>query len=692
MTTADEAPLAATELPGGHDPAAPPADAASALAALRAPAARRLPVFDALALLGLIDGWREPPPGSGARPVSLAARVVEAFRRDVDGVDPVLAARLPLAALLAEARRRMREAIGIAWPQWRLDALELLRHAPTPAAAQGPALRWYGILGEEAACGELLARRRQAARIAPFLAGVLPVLPELRAAVDEGRPLWDAAARALDLPRALAAAMGGLRLPVLAGDDGAETAFADALRLLRTLPVERLREAREGDAAAGLALCLRLERAAQRSGLPAGSMFGLARQGGLAGLSRRLGKALADRRPPEGLDEAGFAFLRRAMPLAEVAAAPAVARRGLALFHAARLAPQLPGVAPAEVADWAVRVAPPCEDAVLLEGVRDIAVMARAHAHAVLLPLWWRDRGGGPCDIEAVARAERAAARLLCEGRSGQRLLAMARVFRIHERDLLVRPASEPEAPPVRDKDPLPVADPEWRRWGLTPPVGERSWPPIARPWMAPGTNLAVVPLSCEEHLRDEGRGWDGPDLCPDGSRGLAICVGISPTYAQLCREGRTQILSIRRLREDGGPIERLACVELRVADWPKPPAVVQCRGRHNRSAPRPAAEVLERWLAALGRDIPVEPAFEHHVGSARRGRDDRGGRRDLVRLLCGYDWRLPAAWRAVQSAWAGVFGSDVPDEDRLRSCVETILERTEDASPSTTSGRWRPG
>lgn len=631
---------------------------------------RQMPISDMLAAFSPLSRWREPRDFAEESPFSFAARVVLAFRKSVEVENPTLAARLPLNEMYEEARAHIAKNKGIRalLDLVRMEQLARLSYAPLHSN-DSACFEWYGVWRQEAANVDpaALQRRTQAMEAAPFLAGVIPYFPALRKAVDAGQPLFEATEK-IGLATKNMAAIASLRLPMIAGEDSQPGAFIEKLGFLRELPPDWLKEARlSPENGKGLAMLLSLSQRAKNLKLPHDLLTAKAGGKWMEHLAR-IAKAGTDRRPPEGMEEAQFRKLREHLPFDEVAAAVPTARRAVARFHVERLcAAREPGPSLDDIAAWAARIAAPDlrrgSLAHLLEGMRNMAV---SFAAGVMAPLVTYEAGvSGRMALTNLASLERMAAEVLFGGKGGSRVAELTRVFLNNEPRILGGVVEDPDAPTAsrRATTAETLTDLEIRRFGLEG-ASEPAWPMIARPVMAPN-GLAVVPLWSKGHLENEGRGWNGSDQNEDGSRGLQICVGSHGYYMTKCLAAKTQILSIRRLGQNGEPFTRLSCVELEVKSLTEVQNV-QHRGRHNSAPPQEAVNALNWWLSNLGDSIKFNPAWQEFC---RKGGISLSPHQDPCRVLCGYDWRKRSNIERAWSAWRGILGKDIPE-------LEAILAR----------------
>ncbi|MFA7431373.1 MAG: hypothetical protein WCZ23_14540 [Rhodospirillaceae bacterium] len=153
------------------------------------------------------------------------------------------------------------------------------------------------------------------------------------------------------------------------------------------------------------------------------------------------------------------------------------------------------------------------------------------------------------------------------------------------------------------------------------------AWSRPSAPVVAPG-GLEIVPLGSVQDLVEEGEA-------------LGNCL---PLYAVPCVIEGHRVMSVRR----GG--RRIAAFEIARDRSTAPWRLRQVEGPRNTAAPDEVHEAA-RWyldlLCGLG-DGAVIPA------------DSERGTTDVLRALCGYDWRDPAA---VESMWALWSRSGPPGE-----------------------------
>jgi hypothetical protein len=614
--------------------------------------------------LPLLDGLRllrprpVAPEGVGNQELSFPDRIVEAFLRRVEAEDLVLAARLPEEDLRKAARSRiMQGVVGKLLEGLDTNVLDALAWCAVPTS-QERVLEWFGVWrGGPAPPEEILMRRRQVLEAAPFFAGVIPAVRQAREAVDEGRPLLPVLAETFGISASQAAAIASIRMPPIMTSG---MSFRDQVRALARLPTEWLRGTRGETEARALAKLLLLDAQARECGFPPGVFT--AKSGGKWGDTlQRLAKAGMDRRPPEGIQEAGFHLLKGEMPFDEIAQASPRHRRTVARFHAARFSGLVDGVTTEDIADWAARVAAP--DASLdnlSHGLGMLRDMARSYACRVLLPLVLQETGmsGRRLAWDFRMELERVATDLLFRGKSGARLFEMARAYANAEPRLVAEDVDEEHAKELA-KLPSPeewtLSEDQARRFGIARMDGP-SWPMIAKPVIAPN-GLALVPLTCQAHLQDEGRGWNGENLNEDGSQGLSICVGTHGYYLANCLSAKNQIISIRIPSDDGRPVRRLSCVQLEISslnDFKN----VQHRGLRNCTPSREAQDAIAWWLNNIGTErIPVNPFWQDF---AKKGGVSKSDKFDEARILCGYDWRKVEKLHLVHETWKDVFSKEV--------------------------------
>jgi hypothetical protein len=636
--------------------------------------------------LPLLDGLRllrpspVAPEGAGHQVLSFPDRIVEVFLRRVEAEDPILAARLPEEDLRKAARSRMTQGVaGKLLECLDTNVLDALAWSAIPTN-QERVLDWFGVWRRAPLPSEeILKRRRQALEAAPFFAGVIPALRQAREAVDEGRPLLPALAETFGISASQAAAIAGLRMPRIVSSG---MSFRDQVQVLAKLPPDWLRGTRTEPEARALARLLILERQAEECGCPPGVFTGKSGGKWLDAL-QRLAKAGMDRRPPEGITEDGYKLLKSGMPLDEVAQAAPRHRRTVARFHAARFAELVGGVTTEDVADWAARVAAPDTGLPnLFHGLGMLRDMARSYAYKILLPLVLQDTGmsGRRLSWDFRMELERAASSLLFNRKSGARLFEMARSYTNAEPRLVGEDVDEAHA---KEMAKLPSPE-EWtlpgdqaRRFGVARMAGP-SWPMIAKPVIAPN-GLALVPLTCQMHLQDEGRGWNGENLNEDGSQGLSICVGTHGYYLANCLSGKNQIISVRIPSDDGRPVRRLSCVQLEIKSLNEFKNV-QHRGIRNCTPAMEAQDAIAWWLANIGTErIPVNPFWQDF---AKKGGILKSDNSDESRILCGYDWKKLEKLHAANAIWKDVFGNEIPDvsvarehEDIKRIVSENSIE-----------------
>jgi hypothetical protein len=173
----------------------------------------------------------------------------------------------------------------------------------------------------------------------------------------------------------------------------------------------------------------------------------------------------------------------------------------------------------------------------------------------------------------------------------------------------------------------------------ISPELEFDDWKAGLPDWETAGRRIAV--LTTKTELADEGRN-EATDGCnPDGTTGLAHCVG---GYSDRCRTGTSRILSVRS-RLPGGGFKRLSTAEISVApqDGARPLTVVMHRGHGNGDAPPEAEALLAQYLEKCragtlkidGRGLAALPMGEG------------------VMAKCGYDWRVLGNVEKAVAAWA---------------------------------------
>ena len=627
---------------------------------------KNIPVVDGLRLLrsSPID-----PEDMKLSEMSFSDRIVEAFLRCVTKEDPILAARLPEEDLRKVAQARIEQSVAAKLlDHLDVGVLDALAWSAIPTN-QDRVLDWFGAWrSSPVPSHEILKRRRQVLEVAPFFAGVIPSLRQAREAVDEGRPLFAILAEIFGISPAQAAAIAGLRMSPIALSG---MSFREQVQALAKLPPDWLRGTKTEPEAKALARLLIMERQAGEYGISPGTFTG--KSGGKwQDTLQRLARAGMDRRPPEGITEEGFKLLKSSMPFEEIAKAPPRHRRTVAKFHAARFSDQITGVTTDDIADWATRIAAPNTSlSALFHGLGMIREMVRSYTYKILLPLVLQESGmsGRKLFWDFRMELERVAASLLFNKKSGTRLFEMARAYANSEPRLIGEHIDEEHAKTMTS----PHSHREWmltedeaRRFGVARISGPL-WPMIAKPVIAPN-GLALVPLTCQAHLQDEGRGWKGSGFNEDGSQGLAICVGTHGYYLANCLSGKNQIISIRIPSENDRPVRRVSCVQLEIRSLNEFHNV-QHRGFRNCTPPKEAEEAISWWLDNIGTErIPINPFWQEFV---KQGGILNNDSFDESKILCGYDWKNMDNIYKVNTIWKEILGNDIPDIDVVRSHEE---------------------
>ncbi|MGC2854390.1 hypothetical protein ACM64Y_02860 [Novispirillum sp. DQ9] len=255
------------------------------------------------------------------------------------------------------------------------------------------------------------------------------------------------------------------------------------------------------------------------------------------------------------------------------------------------------------------------------ENIRD---GARAFAYSVCLPLAAHDSGLPvvAVDTAALRRAEAAATAFLLASRTLPQIVRFS--DRFHRSIGILFPQ-------VSLKN-VQGASLAW----------SRPSPPLT----APG-GLGIVPLGSVQDLVEEGEA-------------LGNCL---PLYAVPCAIEGHRVLSVRRAGQ------RIAAFEIARATGRAPWRLRQVEGPRNRPAPEEviaAAGWYLDWLAARG-DGAAVPA------------DTARGDTDVLRALCGYDWRDAAAVETMWALWArsgpAVDGGERPPPVLPRAAVRRGLE-----------------
>ena len=627
---------------------------------------KNIPVVEGLRLLrsSAVD-----PEDMKSSELSFSDRIVEAFLRGIMKEDPMLAARLPEKDLRKFAQARMEQSVAAKLlDHLDVGVLDALAWSAIPSN-QDRVLDWFGAWRSSSVpSDEILKRRRQVLEVAPFFAGVIPSLRQAREAVDEGRPLFAILAEIFGISPAQTAAIAGLRMSPVAFSG---MSFRDQVQALARLPTDWLRGTKTEPEAKALARLLIMERQAREYGVSPGTFTG--KSGGKwQDTLQRLAKAGMDRRPPEGITEEGFKLLKSSLPFEEIAQAPPRHRRTVAKFHAARFSDRVSGVTTDDIADWAARVAVPDTSlSTLFHGLGMMREMVRGYTYKILLPLVLQESGmsGRKLFWDFRMDLERAAAILLFHRKSGTRLFEMARAYANSEPRLVGEDIDEENArtmTSLHSHREWTLTEDEARRFGVTRISGPL-WPMIAKPVIAPN-GLALVPLTCQAHLQDEGRGWRGNDLNEDGSQGLAICVGTHGYYLANCLSGKNQIISIRIPSEKDRPVRRVSCVQLEIRSLNEFHNV-QHRGLRNCTPPKEAEEAISWWLDNIGTErIPINPFWQDFV---KQGGILNHDSFDESRILCGYDWRNMDNIYKANARWKEILGNDIPDIDVTRNHEE---------------------
>lgn len=229
------------------------------------------------------------------------------------------------------------------------------------------------------------------------------------------------------------------------------------------------------------------------------------------------------------------------------------------------------------------------------ESVRDAL---RAFAYAVCLPLAARDSGREDVVVDrgALRLAEAVATRFVLRGRAFEQVVAFAQAF--HEAIGALFPGVS-----LRNVRGARLA---WSR--PSPPVGTPN-------------GIAVVPLGSNQDLVEEGAALDN-------------CL---PLYAVHCAVEGRRVLSLRCRGQ------RIAAAEIEREAEGRPWHLRQIEGPGNHRAAPEALEAARWYLAWLNRQ---GPAVELPA-------DPERGDTDVLKALCGYDWRDPAALQAMWTLWS---------------------------------------
>lgn len=223
---------------------------------------------------------------------------------------------------------------------------------------------------------------------------------------------------------------------------------------------------------------------------------------------------------------------------------------------------------------------------------------ARAFAYSLCLPLAAHDSGlpAVRVDTAALRRAEGVATAFLLASRTLPQIVRFSERFHRSIGTLFAQAS-------LRNVQGASLA------WS-------RPSPPLTAP-----DGLEIVPLGSVQDLVEEGEA-------------LGNCL---PLYAVPCAIEGHRVLSVRR---EG---VRIAAFEIARPQSRAPWRLRQIEGPCNRPPPDEVVEAARwylDWLTCHGEEVAVPP-------------DTARGDTDVLRALCGYDWRDPAALETMWALWA---------------------------------------
>lgn len=614
--------------------------------------ARDLPVRDALAAAGAI----------GER-TTLADASVDRFAETLG--DPRVVARLPREDLVRAEIRRFEEAgLGRIRNAFEPEALRVL--------ACAPALQWRDYQFY-AAPGDKGLFRRQAADQYPILATVLAGSFTLRAAIDGQKPLAAAIVEAFTPPVSRGgeaakplvskAVLGRLRGAAWPCNGIAPDRLAFALS---EIPPDWFPKDRENwDAFCDIHLTVgTIVR--QASGQSPETLYEGCK-GDWVGLRERLARVYNDTRPPEGTSEEVEAYLREAVPWKEMEKLPRVKVHAAAIEVVSRLdrARLSEGLTDQMLVAWLTRFyAPDLGRGPLEAACRNVEIMVDSFARKVVLPIAANATGAPEIFLGQShhAAAARAAASVLCAGKSAVAMLESTRVFLNRATEILGGGCDQVDEEEVRKRE-----DARKQRGTLNgigihdTEIPEDGWAPLAPAWQA-SNGVWCVFLTDPRLCADEGRGFDVHNLgydafprrCADGTDGLNLCVG-GDYHVNMCQKGQKHILSFRETTPDPGvPYKRLSVaalvdVDFRARTWRLGESI---KGDSNGAIHPRAKDAWDEWQEATkaGR-IPLnEDGIRKHVGEARAKLDE-------VAQGCGYEWREAPRLEAAMAPWGRLVG-----------------------------------
>lgn len=229
------------------------------------------------------------------------------------------------------------------------------------------------------------------------------------------------------------------------------------------------------------------------------------------------------------------------------------------------------------------------------EHIRDAV---RAFAYVVALPFAAHAAGAAEVAVDkpALKMAEEVARAFLLRGRTLAQVIAFSNRF--HRSIARLFPAGD-----LRN---LRGADLAWSR---------------PSPDMVAPNGLALVPLGSVQDLVQEGEAQGN-------------CL---PFYTVRCAIENHRVVSVRR------GATRIAAFEIARETWPPVWRLYQIEGPGNAPAPDEAAVAAEWYLDWLNRqDGDIAVAADRTVADT-----------DVLRSLCGFDWRDPAALDTMWALWA---------------------------------------
>lgn len=613
---------------------------------------RELPMREALAAVGLV----------GDRTVLADASVA----RFAEGLgDARIVARLPREDLVRAETKRFEEAgLALVRDAFEPEALRVLSSAPS--------LMWRDYQFY-AAPGEKGLFRRQAAEQYPVLATVLAGSFSLRAAIDGQKPLAQAVVDAFtpsagrggeaSKPLITKAALNRLRGVAWPcnGITPDRLAFA-----LSEIPADWFPKDRENwdafcDIHATVGTIIR-----QATGQTPEVLYEGAK-GDWVGLRERLARVYNDTRPPEGTSEQDEAYLKEAIPWKEMEKMPrekvhAAAIEAVSRLDRARLSENLTDQM---LVSWLTRFYAPDVGRNPLEAAcRNVEAMLDAFTAKVVLPIAANATGAAEIFLGQSQRAaaQRAAATILCAGKSAVAMLESTRVFLNRSVEILGGGIDQEDNETARKK-----AEARNQRGVLNAigiydtEVAEDGWAPLTPAFQA-SNGVWCVFLTDPRLCEDEGRGFDSRNLgydafprrCADGTDGLNLCVG-GDYHVHMAQKGQKHIMSFRELTGDPeAPYKRLSVaaivdVDFGARTWKLSETI---KSQSNGAVHPKAEQAWDEWQKAVkeGRVEFNEQGIRKHAGAARAKSDD-------VAQGCGFDWREMPRLEAAMAPWGRLVG-----------------------------------